>query len=550
VRSCSVKAIAIKQGHAQLVDKKCVLCGKCITECPQQAKQVEDQTGTVLTALRSGRKVVISLAPSFIASFPDMTLEKLRSDLSAVGFWAIEETAVGAEIVASHYRQAVNNSNKTVISSCCPVIVSLIKKYYPTLVENLAPVLSPMLVHAKLLKHKHGNDCFVVFTGPCIAKIAEAKNNSPLIDAVLTFNQLNSLLAKLKPVNAAGEMAEQPDNSVTKPYKYARMFPIAGGILKATFPDADNNEELIAVDGLRQCILVFDSLAKGEIQPRFIEALSCIGGCVNGPESLNQPSLPARRGQVLSFSKRGSDGANSLPSLSFIHKHEPDPFIADMPSETTIREILKQTGKYSQQDEKNCGACGYNSCRDNAIAVYQGLTEIDTCVPYMRMKAESYANIIVDNSLSAIIVINEQLVIEDYNPAAERLFRAGMALAKGATLTEIMDCTDVIETLTTKQKAVSKLVEFPLLGLVLEKMIVPVPEHRLVFLIFTDITEQEYRRRKLERMKQETIDKATEIINKQMHVAQEIAGLLGETTAETKAALLELISLIQDKEAR
>lgn len=225
-------------------------------------------------------------------------------------------------------------------------------------------------------------------------------------------------------------------------------------------------------------------------------------------------------------------------------------FSRAMPNEDEIREVLRQTGKFSKKDEKNCGACGYNSCRDNAVAVLQGLTEIDTCVPYMRTKAESFANIIVDNSLNAIIVLDEKLSIQEFNPAAQNMFNRRHELVKGLSLAEIMDCSDIVSALQNCRKASGIRVEFPEISLVTEKMIVPVPEHRLVFIIFSDVTEQEKRSRELERMKLETIDKAKEIINKQMHVAQEIAGLLGETTAETKATLLELIAIMREKGGR
>jgi transcriptional regulator with PAS, ATPase and Fis domain len=228
----------------------------------------------------------------------------------------------------------------------------------------------------------------------------------------------------------------------------------------------------------------------------------------------------------------------------------PAPITRALPTEQEVRDILRQTGKYSKVDEKNCGACGYDSCRDNAVAVFQGLTETDTCVPYMRTKAESFANIIVDNSLNAIIVLDEKLVVQEFNPAAEKMFNRCHELTKGLSLTEVMDCTDILLAIQECRKVSGQRVEFPEFSLVAEKMIVPVPEHRLAFLIFSDVTEQERRSHELERMKIDTIDKAKEIINKQMHVAQEIAGLLGETTAETKSTLLELIAIMREKEGR
>ncbi|KYZ77586.1 hydrogenase assembly protein HupF [Anaerosporomusa subterranea] len=547
VRACPVKAIAIKKGHAQLVDDKCVLCGKCVVECPQNAKQVDDQTSIVREALTSNRQVIMSLAPSFVSAFPGFSSEEIIGMIRSLGFRIIEETAIGAEIVADFYRTHVEKTEQTVISACCPAIVNLITKYYPDLSKNLSPVVSPMLAHGRLLKSRYGQDCFVVFAGPCIAKIAEAEADGRAIDAVITFNQLRTMLDEVKSQLAPEEAGYLEDKAA---FERARLFPLAGGILQSAFGEDDTELDLISVDGLRQCMLVFDSLAKGEIQPRFIEALACIGGCINGPAGDSSQSLPAKRRLVTRYAATGKRRRNQVPDISFNCEHLPAPITRALPTEQEIREILRQTGKYSKTDEKNCGACGYNSCRDNAVAVFQGLTETDTCVPYMRTKAESFANIVVDNSLNAIIVLDERLIIQEFNPSAERMFNRRHELTKGLSLTEVMDCTDILSAIQECRKVSGQRVEFPEFSLVTEKMIVPVPEHRLTFLIFSDVTEQERRSHELERMKIDTIDKAKEIINKQMHVAQEIAGLLGETTAETKSTLLELIAIMREKEGR
>ncbi|MGL5511881.1 MAG: (Fe-S)-binding protein, partial [Sporomusa sp.] len=228
--------------------------------------------------------------------------------------------------------------------------------------------------------------------------------------------------------------------------------------------------------------------------------------------------------------------------------YESRPVNTIWPQEDEIREILRQTGKFSVKDEKNCGACGYDTCRAKAVAVYQGLAELDMCVPYTRSKAESFANIIVENSLNAIIAVNEKMIIMEFNPAVNRMFGATKAIYRGMSLQELFDCSDFIAAAKSGRKIVGKRVEYHLHGIITEQMIIPVPRHDLVIAIITDVTAYEQRASELQQMKLDTVEKATEIINKQMHVAQEIAGLLGETTAETKSALLELIMLIKGKE--
>jgi len=235
-------------------------------------------------------------------------------------------------------------------------------------------------------------------------------------------------------------------------------------------------------------------------------------------------------------------------AAAFYRRHAAAPVKETMPSEEEIRQVLKQTGKYTKADEKNCGACGFNSCREKAISVCQGLTTIDTCVPYMRSKAESFANIIVDNSLNAIIVVNTGMVIQEFNPAAEKMFNLGKEMAKGRMLTEFMDCSGIAAAALSGEKVLDRRVEVAVSGVVVSQKIIPVSEHGLVIIVMTDITAQEKQARELAQMKIQTVEKASEIINKQMQVAQEIAGLLGETTAETKAALFELMGLLSAKE--
>lgn len=543
IRSCPVKAIGIEKGYARLVDDKCILCGKCVVECPQKAKQVESQLDLVQAVIASGRKAIMSLAPSFAGNFPEYTLSHLVGAIAGLGFTAVEETAIGAEVVSRFYSSLLKEQEETIISSCCPVIVNLVEKYYPGLVGNLASVISPMMSHGQMLKHKYGNYSFVVFAGPCIGKIAEReKADHQYIDAVITFEQLREWL---KHSSFAPSTASFNDEALGN----SRYFPVPGGILKSFMEHSETDTEIIAVDGIEKCMEVLDGLSAGAISPRFIEALACTGGCVAGPVNGNSSCMPAKRAQVVAFAKSGNKDVQRLISAewNFNHEHQSRPVALVVPKEEDICDILRQTGKLTAADERNCGACGYNTCREKAIAVYQGLAEIDMCVPYMRSKAESFANIIVDNFINGIIVVNDKMVIQEFNPVAERMFNKRWDVLKGLSLTEVMDCADFMEVASSGRKIVGKRVEYPLCGLVTEQMIIPVPEHGLVFGILIDVTANEKRERELEQIKLDTVEKATEVITKQMRVAQEIAGLLGETTADTKGALLELIGLIRGR---
>lgn len=546
LRACPVKAIGIKNGRARVLEDKCILCGKCIVECPQHAKRVNSHVPAIKEAIASGRKVILSMATSFVGLFSDYSPDQLVATIKALGFSAVEESAVGAQVLSMLYRQLLKKSHSTVISSNCPVIVNMIRKYYPDLVGNLAPIVSPMMANGLLLKRKYGEDAFVVFAGSCNAKFVEQaeKSEKGAVDAVITFAQLRQWM---------NQSALQPviEPFIPQPLGNARYFPVAGGILKSFMNHDTLDTEIIAVDGIEKCIEVFDSLAQREIAPRFIEAFSCIGGCIGGPASGSRQSIPLRRLKVIEYANRYKGGTTAVQmpdTLEFTCKYAPTPVVNPEPSENEIRLILQQTGKFTRADEKNCGACGYNTCREKAIAVFRGVAETEMCIPYMRSKAESFANLIVENSDTGIIVVNAKMVIQDINIAIKRMFNSEKLMDKGENLFEFIDCSDFLEAADSGKKTIGTRVEYPSYGIVTEQMIIPVPEHGLVIGFISDVTERERRVREWEKMKEETVEKSTEIINKQMHVAQEIAGLLGETTAETKSALLELMWLLKGKE--
>lgn len=544
VRSCPVKAIGIYKGQARLVDDNCILCGRCVIECPQKAKQVQNELDLIRERINSGVKVALSLAPSFVSSFADYQPDSLLQALHGLGFSIIEETAIGAEIVSGHYSYMIENENKPVISACCPVVVNLIERYYPALIDNVAQVVSPMIAHGRLLKERLGNDVYVVFAGPCIAKISEAADEAQTIDAVITFEQLRQWLEQ-----PGSHKEYHRAETCCQPYGPGRYYPITGGILKSFMNHDETDTDIITVDGIDNCMETFAALLAGAISPRFIEMLACSGGCIGGPVNGSPAARVAKRMQVIKYAQKFCKNKQSYPSgnSSFSRCHEANPIALPLPSNEQIRRILQQIGKHSAGDEKNCGACGYNSCREKAIAVYQGLAETEMCLPYMRSKAESFSNIIVTHSLNAIIVIDRNMIVQDFNPAAAAMFNGDQEITKGNSLTRIIDCSQFLQTAQTGEKVIAKRVAYPQYNLVTEQMIVPVPNHDVVIAIITNVTDEEQRLRELQQMKLETIQKATQVIDKQMQVAQEIAGLLGETTAETKSALLEVIWLLRGK---
>ena len=405
-----------------------------------------------------------------------------------------------------------------------------------------------MIAHGRILKEKLGAEVFVVFIGPCIAKIAEGRDADLVgsIDAVLTFEHLQQWLAGVD----MRQDSIPEDNAALDTPGPSRFFPITGGILKSFTEHDETDTDVITVHGLQNCMEVFECMSNWEISPRFVEALACDGGCIGGPGIPVQNGTPVKRAKVVNFARQTTDSLLNFTMLpeALSRHHTPAPILSMEPSEIEIREILAKTAKFNKADEKNCGACGYSTCREKAIAVWQGLAEVDMCIPYMKSKAESFSNMVMDNSLNAIIVVDENMIIQEFNPASEKMFGHRVDLVKGTSLSQIMDCSDLIYAVETQEKLAARRIEYPERSLITEQMILPIREHKMVILIITDISEREKQNRELQKVKMETIDKAAEIINRQMHVAQEIAGLLGETTGETKAALLDLVGLLKERD--
>ncbi|MBQ2114612.1 MAG: 4Fe-4S binding protein [Selenomonadales bacterium] len=548
VRSCPVKAIGITNGHAQVMDDRCILCGKCVIECPQHAKKIVTHIPRIEEAIRQGKRVVLSIGSSFWGLFPNYTQSQIISALKKMGFSHVEEVAIGAEAVSLAYRELMNNDpQKTVISSNCPVVVNTIKKYYPSLVEYLAPIVSPMMAHGSLIKQKYGQDTFTVFAGSCLAKFDEDTEHH-YIDAVLTFVQLRQWLNQ----TYKGVLPEPTEEYIPPVIGNARFFPLAGGILKS-FMDFDIlDSEIITVDGIENCHEVFRSLKKGEIAPRFVEAFSCRGGCIGGPFGGSGIPIPVRRMRAIKFGNSlDAKRTIEVPEGLDLHlDHQPTPLQSLIPSEEEIQKVLHKTGKFTKADEKNCGSCGYSTCREKAVAVLRGLAEIDMCLPYMRSKAESFANLIVENSVDGILVVDNLMTIQEVNPAFKQMFGLEKIIEKGMSLTEFVSCVDYVQVATFGNKVVQKRIDYPDYGLITDQMIVPLPEHGLVLIVISNVTEEQRRTEAMKKMKDETIEKANEIINRQMKVAQEIAGLLGETTAETKSALLEMMYVLKGGEEK
>ncbi|MBS3872767.1 MAG: 4Fe-4S binding protein [Firmicutes bacterium] len=550
IRVCPVKAISLRNGQAQVVAERCITCGLCVTVCPQKAKAVTSQAHALATWQQDRVAMVASLAPSFPAAFPHLDPRQIIAGIKALGFSHVEETSYAAAAVARHYQGAVASlKHDFLISSCCPVVVNLVEMYYPELIPNLAATVSPMILHGEKLKQRYG-EAKVVFIGPCSGKLAEAarKFEGATIDLAITFKQLEECwqLASIDPARL------EPVPSDLWP-RAPRLYPLSRGILEASGLSTPPARRTISISGLESCLETFRDLASGILKPSFVEALACREGCVGGTEMPCTTGAMARRDAVERYHELycASEVAETQGHGPLHWEVRPYIFTPRLPSarivtEEEIRAVLLQIGKDSIEDERNCGGCGYHTCREKAVATLQGFAELEMCVPFMRAKFESLSHLVVDSSPNGVVIVNSDITIHQFNAEAERMFNPCGKPTKGAHLADFLDPSDFVHVAMNGQ-VLYRRVEYDKLQLTTRQVIYALPEYNLIVGIVTDVTDEEQRKKELEGKHQETIQRATAVIRNQMKLAQEIAGLLGEATAETKATLLDLITSLADE---
>lgn len=551
VRYCDVKAIMIRDGRAEIMPDKCILCGHCLSICPQEAKTLTSDLSLVRGMIRRGEKVIISLAPSYMGLLSYRTIGQVKNALKQLGFFDVRETAEGAAVVTAEYAKLLaEGTMENIITTCCPSVNSLIEIYYPELVPYLAPVVSPMIAHGMMIKKQYP-EAKVVFLGPCIAKKQESEDvrHGDVIDAVLNFNEIKRWLAD---ENIVIEQCEDEPFEQIDP-KVNRLYPVTNGVVNSvisTEEQADHYRKFY-VHGLSNCIDLCKSMLRGEIRGCFIEMNSCSGGCIKGP-AVNDETISRFKVKLdmeETIRKEPADGdriRRVREELSFAKSFEDHSPNDPMPTEAQIQDILRMTGKTRPEDELNCGACGYPTCREKAVAVFQKKAELNMCIPFMHEKSESFANLVMETSPNVVLIVDQDMKILEYSAVGEKYFGKTRQEALQMYLYEFIDPADFQWVLDTHQNIHGKKVTYTEYGVTMLQNIVYIKKENAVLATFIDITKQEDQARADYETKLETIDLAQKVIHKQMMVAQEIAGLLGETTAETKTTLTKLCKTLLD----
>ena len=541
IRHCPVKAIRFSGNQAHIIDNECILCGHCFVVCPQNAKEIVDSTEKARVLLQGKDPVVVSLAPSFIANYDGVGIEAMRKALKKLGFFDVEETAIGATIVKNEYERMLRDEERDIIiTSCCHSVNLLIQKHFPAALEYLADVMSPMQAHCADIKKRMPN-AKTVFIGPCVAKKDEAEYYEGLVDAVLTFEELTNWLK-------AEKIELEKDIDSTSESR-ARFFPTTGGILKTMAQNAPGYT-YIALDGVENCIAALKDIESGKIHKCFIEMSACVGSCIGGPVMEKYHSTSPIKDYVTvadyagerDFEVEQPDPMSLKKHFSMIEKK------LQAPSEDDIMTVLRQMGKFKPADELNCGSCGYNSCREKAIAIIQGKAEISMCLPFLKDKAESFSDTIVKNTPNGLIVLNENLEVQQINTAARKIMNIRAASdVLGEPVIRILDPTVFTQVRNSGRTVRNQRTYLAEYKKYVEQTVVYDPDSRMLIGIMRDITEEEADREKKARINKQTLEVADTVVEKQMRIVQEIASLLGETAAETKIALTKLKESIDDE---
>lgn len=515
IRNCEVKAVMIKNERAEIMQEKCILCGKCMQVWPQSAKTLISDLDLVKGFIGQGIKTVISLAPSYMGLLNYKSIGQVNGALLKLGFSDVRETAEGAAFVTAEYTRLLKEGKmENIITTCCPSVNDLIEIYYPQMIPYLAPVVSPMIAHGKMLKEELGYDVKVVFLGPCIAKKKETGDarHDGYIDAVLNFNDMKKWLSE---EGITIEDCEDVPFSNQNP-RVNRLYPVTNGVVNSvltTEKDRDRYRKFY-VHGSRNCMDLCESMLRGGMKDCFIEMNMCSGGCINGPtveeEGISRFKVKLDMEEAVEKEAVPWEEVEPVMERLSFQKHFVDRAPTElMPTEVQIREILKLTGKMKPEDELNCGACGYSTCREKAVAVFQKKAELNMCIPFMNEKAESLSNLVMETSPNIVLIVDKDMKILEYSAVGEKYFGKTRQEALEMYLYEFIDPADFQWVYQSHQKIHGKKVTYGEYGFSTLQSIVYIEKEDAVLATFIDITREEELTRQEYEKKLETIDLKT-----------------------------------------
>lgn len=549
IRECPVKAIKVEGGCASVVSSLCILCGHCVEVCPNGAKRVRNDLNYAKQLLQAKPRVLVSLAPSFVSEFSHSRPGQLVAAIRRLGFYGVSETALGAEQVSAHAAELLQMKEPRLhLSTACPSIVEYLRKYQTRYAPYFTDLLSPLLAHCKMLRREFGHDIGVVFIGPCISKKREAELHPLLLDVVLTFEDLKAWLAEVH--IDPGRMEEGPyDVFVPHPAQRGVLYPIEGGMIAGIKSNCTiEDSRFMSFSGVRnidKALAGLDELPLRE--PLFVELLACEGGCINGPRTSDRSATACKRYKIIDYSQPEAPEAAADKSLQIVECYPAQPAPESEYSEARIREILSRVGKYTEEDELNCGGCGYDSCREFARAFIDGKAEHTMCVAYMRALAQKKANALIQKMPSAVVIVDAQLKILECNPHFVRIFardkeaaQAPPAALEGVDLESVMPFSSYFTSVLESGKDILDR-DIRHRGRVLHASIFSIEKHAIAGALFEDITAPAMQ-------KEQIIKRSRQVIQQNLQTVQKIAYLIGENAAESEIILNSIVESFSPSE--
>ena len=542
VRQCPVKAIKVQNESAAVIPERCIYCGTCVNVCPVGAKKVRDDLFRAQLLLKRRPRVVASLAPSFISEFPGVAPAGLIHALRAIGFWGVSETALGAQQISGACAAALaRDPSGLAISSACPTVVELVRKYHPEHLPAVTRFLSPLLAHCKLLHQEYGDEVGIVFIGPCISKKLEADQHPQLLDVALTFADLHRWFEQ-KGIDPTAQPRGPQDAFIPEPAREGALYPMDGGMVRGIQGAGLPSVNFMAFSGIPHLQTALKGLETGD-QGLFLELLACEGGCVNGPQASRECGTARKWLRVMDYFSDQAE-APRPPTIDPAMPQHPEPVYACVHDLAEIKRALRTLGKTTAEDELNCGGCGYDDCRSLAQALLDGRAEPGMCVSHMRKLAMNKANALIRAMPSGVVIADENLAIVECNRLFAEMMgpetlmvydaRPGM---EGASLAKVAPFSKLFsKALEEKGEPIRK--DLRLGERVLRLMVFPIESGHMVGGILQDITEPAV-------VREQIIQQAQDVIRKNVTTVQQIAYLLGENAAETEMILGSIIQSFQ-----
>lgn len=555
IKVCPVKSIKIEDFSATVIDETCIHCGKCINACPPQAKRYRDETEKISYWADRGEKMIACVAPSFLSDFGDIDLETLLKVFYCLGFSAVSETAIGAELVAEETNRFLRESDKKVVlATCCPSVVSYIKIYYPEYEEHLAPIVSPMIAHVRLLREAGYGDHKMVFLGPCIAKKKESDIYENETDAVLTFEELHILMEREGITFEDMDRVTLPDNFVLGASERAGLFPVDNGMISTMSQEVESvDANFMSFSGMKSVMEVCEELKEWKPDEKvFVELMACDGGCIKGPATSQGEGIAAKRNRLLksydAFRRSGlAVPLERLPVDLSYDAYQVPYKIACYYSDWEIQEVLNSMGKTRKEDELNCTGCGYDNCREFAAAYLEGKAEREMCISQMRKEAQSKASVLLRKMPYGVVLVDDKLKIVDTN---EKFIKQGgeeiamivdaLGSLAGADLSRVVSYSNYFQAILTGGEDSAEY-EFRDGEKKVRLSLVSIQPHKIVCGIIQPLDDSEMIREVLS-------EKIRRVIQHNAESVQRIAYILGESASYTEDALNMIIET-GDKES-